>query len=147
MSLTDGRAKMSKSALSDASRINLLDEEDLIRKKIKSCKTDDVPGIEWDNPDRPEATNLLNIYQAVTGLSRESILAEVADLPWGTFKPILADAVINHLRPIQAKYKQVREDEGYLENVLKEGAMKANGTARRTADHCRLAMGFLPEFK
>ncbi|CAM6002155.1 unnamed protein product [Sphagnum balticum] len=53
MSLTDGRAKMSKSAANDASRINLLDPPEEIAKKIKRCKTDPVVGLEWDNPDGP----------------------------------------------------------------------------------------------
>jgi tryptophanyl-tRNA synthetase len=77
MSLTDGRAKMSKSAANDASRINLLDPPEEIAKKIKRCKTDPVVGLEWDNPDRPESANLLTIYQAVTGKTREEIDAEV----------------------------------------------------------------------
>jgi len=49
-------------------------------KKIKRCKTDEFEGIEWDNPLRPEATNLLNMYAAVTGKSREDIEVEVASM-------------------------------------------------------------------
>ena len=57
---------MSKSAENDNSRINLLDPPNVIVKKIKKCKTDNgYEGLEWDNPDRPECTNLLTIYQAV----------------------------------------------------------------------------------
>merc|ERR1719261_616152 len=104
MSLADGKAKMSKSAPIDGSRINLVDSPDLIASKIKKCKTDQLKGLEWDNPDRPEATNLLNIYQSVTGMERDAILAEVGDLSWGGFKPRLADAVVAHLEPIQLKY-------------------------------------------
>jgi tryptophanyl-tRNA synthetase len=62
---------MSKSAENDGSRINLLDPPDLITRKIKRCKTDAFVGLEWDNPDRPECTNLLNMYQAVTGKTHE----------------------------------------------------------------------------
>merc|ERR1711939_792380 len=94
MSLTDGRAKMSKSAELDNSRINLNDDPATIARKIKKCKSDEFTGLEWDNPERPEATNLLNIYQAVTGMERDAILAEVGDLSWGGFKPRLADAVV-----------------------------------------------------
>jgi tryptophanyl-tRNA synthetase len=64
MSLIDGTSKMSKSAENDMSRVNLLDPPDVIAKKIKRCKTDALQGVEWDNPERPECTNLLNIYQA-----------------------------------------------------------------------------------
>lgn len=58
---------MSKSAESDASRINLLDPPDVVASKIKRAKTDAAEGLEADNPDRPEARNLLTIYQLVTG--------------------------------------------------------------------------------
>ena len=78
MSLADGRAKMSKSAPSDLSRVNLLDPPDLIALKVKRCKTDAQRGLEWDNPDRPESANLLRLYQAMTGRSQEEISREVA---------------------------------------------------------------------
>ena len=142
MSLQDGTNKMSKSAESDLSRINLLDTPKEIEKKIKKCKTDALPGIEWDNPERPEATNLLNIYQAVTGKERNEILNEVQDMKWGTFKPVLTDAVINHLEPIQLKYKQVMEDEGYLEKVLKDGAEASEIVAEETLKNVKDRMGF-----
>ncbi|KAL4524573.1 hypothetical protein Ndes2526A_g06693 [Nannochloris sp. 'desiccata'] len=71
MSLQDGTSKMSKSAESDLSRVNLLDTPNSIVNKIKRAKTDAYEGLEWDNPDRPEAKNLLTIYQCVTGLSKD----------------------------------------------------------------------------
>merc|ERR1719353_2022572 len=70
MSLQDGTAKMSKSAENDMSRINLLDPPDEIARKIKRCKTDFVRGLSYD-PARPEVTNLLGIYEAMTGKTRE----------------------------------------------------------------------------
>jgi len=112
MSLVDGTSKMSKSDPADGSRINVLDPPKVIRDKIKRCKTDSLPGVEWDNPDRPEATNLLNIYLAVQpDRTKEDILEEVKDMKWGDFKPVLADAVVAHLEPIQKRYLEVREDE------------------------------------
>lgn len=145
MSLTDGSSKMSKSDPNDASRINVLDPPKVIRTKIKKCKTDAVKGIEWDNPDRPEATNLLNIYLSVQpDRTKEDILEEVKDMSWGDFKPILADAVVAHLEPIQKRYAEVREDEEYLNSVLREGADAANGIASRTLHAARVAMGFMP---
>ena len=121
MSLTDGTSKMSKSDPNDFSRINILDPPDVIRDKIKRCKTDTFRGLEWDNPDRPEATNLLTIYSAVQPIprSKEDIMKEVQDLNWGEFKPILADAIVAHLTPIQTRYKEIRGDEKYLVGVLK----------------------------
>ncbi len=61
---------MSKSAENDNSRINLTDSPDVIRNKIKRCKTDALEGLEWGNPDRPEATNLLSIYMLCTGKTK-----------------------------------------------------------------------------
>ncbi|XP_054799655.1 tryptophan--tRNA ligase, chloroplastic/mitochondrial-like isoform X3 [Prosopis cineraria] len=71
MSLTDGLSKMSKSAPSDQSRINLLDPKDLIANKLKRCKTDAFTGLEFDNPERPECNNLLSIYQLITDKTKE----------------------------------------------------------------------------
>jgi tryptophanyl-tRNA synthetase len=144
MSLTDGTSKMSKSDENDASRINVLDPPNVIRDKIKKCKTDAFKGIEWDNPERPEATNLLNIYSAVQpGRPKEDIMEEVKDLTWGEFKPKLADAVVAHLEPIQTRYAEVRADDEYLMNVLRQGADAANEIADRTLYNTRVAMGFV----
>ena len=143
MSLTDGTSKMSKSNENDNSRINLLDTPQTIMKKIKRCKTDAFSGLEWDNPDRPEATNLLNIYQSVTNKSKQEILNEVSDMNWGTFKPILADAVISHLEPIQKRHAEVMKDKGQLYQILEKGANEAEEIAQETLQKTQQAMGFL----
>lgn len=143
MSLTDGKSKMSKSDPNDNSRINVLDPPDVIRSKIKKCKTDPEIGLEWDNPDRPEATNLLSIYLAVQpGRTKEDILEEVKDMSWGEFKPVLAEAIVNHLEPIQKRYAEVRADEEYLNNVLRDGANAAEEIALKTLKSAKVAMGF-----
>jgi tryptophanyl-tRNA synthetase len=150
MSLTDGASKMSKSDPNDGSRINVLDPPKVIRDKVKRCKTDALVGLEWDNPDRPEATNLLNIYQAVqSDRTREDILEEVKDMSWGEFKPLLAEAIVTHLEPIQDRYHAIRQDDDYLWQVLRDGAGAANGIASRTLHQARVAMGFatLPPVK
>lgn len=151
MSLTDGTSKMSKSDRDDASRINVLDPPDVIRDKIKRCKTDAIVGLEWNNPDRPEATNLLNIYAAVQpaidkgGLTRDEISAQVKDMTWGAFKPLLAEAVVRHLEPIQLRYHAVRSDDAYLNQVLADGAEAANAIASKTLYAAKIAMGFVPK--
>jgi len=142
MSLLDGRSKMSKSDPSDGSRINLLDPPELIRKKIGRCKTDSFDGIEWNNPERPECTNLLNIYKAVTDKSEEEILAEVGSMRWGEFKPLLAEAVVVHLEPIQIKYNELMADQKILKSVLLEGADAAEVVAGQTNLWAKKAMGF-----
>lgn len=149
MSLTDGTSKMSKSDPNDNSRINLLDPPELIRAKIKRCKTDALQGLEWDNPERPEATNLLSIYQAVQlkPTTREEILERVGHMSWGEFKPVLADAIVDHLSPIQERYHAIRKDETYLRKVLADGAASANEIASQTLAAARIAMGFVPPIR
>lgn len=145
MSLLDGTSKMSKSAENDGSRINLLDSPDTIRAKIKRCKTDASLGLEWDNPARPECTNLLNIYLAVTegaGATKESVLEEVAGMNWGAFKPLLTEAVVAHLEPIQRKYREVMEDPEHIEKILTRGATDADAIASQTLGWAKDAMGF-----
>ncbi|KAJ0811739.1 putative tryptophan--tRNA ligase [Helianthus annuus] len=143
MSLTDGLSKMSKSAPSDQSRINLLDSKDAIANKIKRCKTDSFPGLEFDNADRPECNNLLSVYQIITNKTKEEVALECRDMNWGTFKPILTDALIDHLHPIQKRYEEIMSDTGYLDQVLAEGASKAADIADVTLSNVYQAMGFL----
>ena len=135
---------MSKSDENPKSRINMNDEPSELTKKIKSAKTDSGTGLAWNEPDRPECQNLLTIYSIVTGKSKDDIAAEVADMSWGTFKPLLAEAVVEHLRPFQSRYQEVMDDPGELDNVLKKGADAANEAATQTLQRVRDAMGFLP---
>ncbi|KAG6542381.1 hypothetical protein Mapa_016210 [Marchantia paleacea] len=144
MSLTDGTSKMSKSAPSDQSRINLLDTRDEIVRKVTRCKTDSFTGMEFDNPDRPECTNLLGIYQLVSGKTKEEVVEEVKDMNWGQFKPLLADALVEHLTPIQKRYGEVVAEPAYLDGILKEGAERAEVIANATLENIQNAMGFLP---
>ncbi|XP_027079827.1 tryptophan--tRNA ligase, chloroplastic/mitochondrial isoform X1 [Coffea arabica] len=143
MSLTDGLSKMSKSAPSDQSRINLLDPKDVVNNKIKRCKTDSFPGLEFDNSERPECNNLLSIYQLVTGKTKQEVAEECRDMNWGTFKPVLTDALIAHLHPIQVCYGEIMSDASYLDSVLAEGARKAADVADNTLKNVYQAMGFL----
>eukprot|EP00605_Chrysophyceae_sp_TOSAG23-4_P002154 GSChrysophyteH1.ASY1.ANO1.2382.1 assembled CDS len=142
MSLLDGSSKMSKSADNDNSRLNLLDTPDVIIRKIKRCKTDTHSHLQFDNSDRPECHNLLSIYAAMTGKSKEDVQAEVGALPWGAFKPRLADSIIAHLEPIQAQYRALMNDQAYLEGVLREGADSAHEQAEKTLSVAKQAMGF-----
>ncbi|BCX11302.1 MAG: tryptophan--tRNA ligase [Thermosynechococcus sp.] len=142
MSLTDGTKKMSKSDPSELSRINLLDSPDAIRKKIKRCKTDPIRGLVFDDPDRPEANNLLSLYQVLTGKTKEAVAAECADMGWGQFKPLLTDAVIATLEPIQQRYNEIMADPSYLKDLLKKGQQQAASVANATLERVKLAFGF-----
>jgi len=142
MSLTDGTKKMSKSDPSDLSRINLLDSPDVIQTKIKKCKTDAVKGLVFGDRDRPECNNLLTLYMLLSGKSREEVATECADMGWGQFKPILTEAAIAHLKPIQDKYHAIMDEPGYLDSVLKNGKEKAEAIANPTLLKVKAAMGY-----
>jgi tryptophanyl-tRNA synthetase len=144
MSLTDGRNKMSKSDPNEASRIALLDPPELVVRKIKRAKTDPVMGLEFGHPERPEADNLLGLYALLSGQSREAALEECASMGWGTFKPLLADAVVAALNPVQSRYREWREDPARVGEVLAKGQEKASSVASDTLDRVRQALGFLP---
>jgi tryptophanyl-tRNA synthetase len=144
MSLDDGTSKMSKSNPAEGSRINLLDGPDAISAKVKRCKTDMADGLCFDDASRPEANNLMTIYQLVTDRSKEDIAAECASLRWSDFKPRLADALVAHLAPLQARYAALRAEDGYLDDVLAEGAERAGAVAEATLADARDALGFVP---
>ena len=133
---------MSKSAESDLSRINMLDPPELIEKKIKRAKTDTFDTIALGDPARAEANNLLGIYQIVTGYDEASVAAECTGLRWGDFKPKLAEAVVEHMRPIQADYATITEDPANLDRILADGAAEARAVADQTVARVRDAMGY-----
>ncbi len=143
MSLTDGTRKMSKSDPSPLSRIHLLDSPDEIAKKIKKCKTDPVRGLTFNDPERPEAHNLLSLYQLLSGKSPQEVAAECVDMGWGQFKPLLTETTVQALAPIQARYQALRQDPGYLTQLLRQNADKASQLAQTTLQRVRDVMGFL----
>ncbi|MEA1071439.1 tryptophan--tRNA ligase [Sphingomonas sp. LY160] len=143
MSLRDGTAKMSKSDPSEASRIQLTDDDDLIAQKIRKAKTDPEPLP--DDPalleGRPEARNLVGIMSAVTGETREAILARFAGQGFGAFKPALADAVIALLSPLRTRLIELRTDEAALDAILARGAEKAAAVGAPTLAEAYSAVG------
>ena len=144
MSLTDGRSKMSKSDPNEGSRINLLDPPELITKKVKRAKTDPQMGLEFGNPDRPETDNLLGLYALLSGKGREAAARECAAMGWGTFKPLLAEVLVEALRPIQQRFAELSADPAELDRVLAAGRERASGVADATLQRARTALGFLP---
>ncbi len=142
MSLSDGTRKMSKSDPSELSRINLLDPPDLIKKKIKKCKTDPVRGLEFDNPDRPECNNLLTLYMLLSSQTKETVAQDCADMGWGQFKPLLTDTIVEALKPIQERYAEITQDKTILESVLRDGNEKAAAIANQTLSRVKQSMGY-----
>jgi tryptophanyl-tRNA synthetase len=143
MSLRDGKAKMSKTDPSDMSRINLIDDDDLIAQKIRKAKTDPEPlpadptGLE----PRPEAKNLVGIYGAITGESVEQVLARFAGQGFGAFKPALADALIALIAPLRTRLFDLRAHPDELDRILADGAAKASKLGAPTLDEAYKAVG------
>jgi tryptophanyl-tRNA synthetase len=142
MSLTDGTKKMSKSDPSDLSRINLLDTPEEIQHKIKRCKTDPMRGLVFDDPERPECNNLLTLYMLLSNQTKAAVADECQEMGWGQFKPLLTEAAIATLKPIQAKYFAMTSEQGYLDSVLQQGREKAEAIANVTLTKVQDALGY-----
>jgi tryptophanyl-tRNA synthetase len=141
MSLRDGKAKMSKSDPSDASRINLSDSMDQVAAKIRRAKTDALIGITFEPETRPEVANLLRIYAAVSGRTVESVASEHASSNSAQFKEALTAALWQHLQPIHGEISRLRADEAFVQSVLDDGAKRAREMAFETLKHTRRAVG------
>jgi tryptophanyl-tRNA synthetase len=128
MSLKDGTKKMSKSELSDLSRINLKDNEDLIINKIKKAKTDPLP-LPSDPKEletRPEAKNLLGIYSSINNLTLDQSIKEFNGKNFSEFKKKLSQVLVEKIIPISNEIKKLNGDREYLDKILLDGQKKAN---------------------
>ena len=145
MSLRDGTKKMSKSDPSDYSRINLSDDADAIAKKIRKAKTDPEPLPETVEglQGRAEAANLVGIYAAMAGVSKEDVLKDFGGKGFAEFKPALAELVVEKLAPINAEMKRLLDDVGYIDSVLKNGAERARAIAEPIYADVKKIVGFL----
>ena len=147
MSLRDGTKKMSKSDLSDMSRINMTDTPDLIAQKIRKAKTDPegpLPSTVEGLEGRPEADNLLTLYAALTDSSKKAALARFAGAQFSTLKTELADAAVSVLGPIANRMNGLLADQAALDRILRDGADKANAIAQPILAEAKLLVGFLP---
>ncbi len=140
MSLDDPTKKMSKSDPNPVSRINLLDDPKTIKQKIGRATTDSERLVRFD-PHRPGITNLLTIYQTLTGQSQQEIEAAFADKGYGDFKAALTEQLVATLAPIQKRYHELTSDITELENILKKGANSVRPQATTTLNHVKNVIG------
>ena len=145
MSLRDGSKKMSKSDVSDYSRINLTDTPDRIAEKIKKAKTDPqpLPGSVGELEGRPEADNLLGIYAALADISLEQAIATFAGRQFSAFKTELADLAVAQLAPIAGEMRRLMADPGEVDRVLRMGAERARVIAEPILREVYDIVGFL----
>jgi len=140
MALDDPARKMSKSDERPAGVIDLLDPPDMIAAKIKRATTDPLREIRFD-PSRPGIYNLLVIYELFTGLPRPEIEARFAGKGYAALKQALAEAVIEGLRPLQSRYRELAADPAHIDSLLREGASRARPIAERTLRTVQQKMG------
>jgi tryptophanyl-tRNA synthetase len=144
MSLKDGLKKMSKSELSDLSRINLTDGKDEIINKIRKAKTDPLPmpsTIE-ELQKRPEAKNLIGIYSSLSGFTLEKIIDEFSGENFSKFKENLSQVVVDKIIPISVEIKKLLSEKKYLEKILSEGSEKADNIASKKIEEIHKIVGF-----
>ena len=144
MSLKDGLKKMSKSEISDLSRINLTDNKDTIVNKIKKAKTDalPLPSTIEELEKRPEVKNLIGIYSSLAGLTLENSLNEFSGKNFSLFKENLSQLLIEKIIPISFEIKKLLNDHNYLDSILIDGYKKADKIASKKVEKIHEIIGF-----
>ena len=135
---------MSKSDLSDLSRINLTDDKDQIINKIKKAKTDPLPMPKdiKELEERPEAQNLLGIYASLSSSTLDSSVEKFAGNNFSDFKQELSELLVNKIMPISEEIKKLLQDQSYLDSILLEGVEKANKIASKKIKNIKEIVGF-----
>ncbi len=131
MGLDDATKKMSKSEINSGHAINLLDSPDAIRAKVMRATTDSQRGVRFDE-NRPGLYNLLVIYEIFTGLNRPDIEARFEGKGYADLKRELGEAIVEGLRPLQSRYRELTADTAYIDSLLADGAAKARPLAEKT---------------
>ncbi|MEY9487107.1 tryptophanyl-tRNA synthetase [Streptomyces calvus] len=142
MNLQDPTAKMGKSDDAGPGIVYLLDDPDVVRKKVMRAVTDSGRDVVYDRAARPGLANLLEILAACAG-GEPAELAGGYD-SYGALKKDTAEAVVEALRPVQERHRALCADPGYVEEVLRDGAERARAMARPTVDAAYGAIGLLP---
>ncbi|MGW0701895.1 tryptophan--tRNA ligase [Streptomyces sp. NPDC002867] len=142
MDLQDPTSKMGKSHEAGAGIVYLLDEGDVVRKKVMRAVTDSGREVAYDREERPGVTNLLEIMAACTGHDPRELAGEYGS--YGALKKDVADAVVEMLRPVRVRHAELAADPAYIDEVLRKGADRARGMARPTVDAAYRAIGLLP---
>ncbi len=145
MSLQEPTKKMSKSDTNPSNFIGLLEEPKKITKKIKRAVTDsdEQARIYFDVAEKPGVSNLLSLLSCTTGQTVEQLVPQYEDKMYGHLKGDVADAVVSMLEPIQEKYHQYRNDQAYMEQVMRSGAEKASERASKILTSVYDAVGFI----
>lgn len=143
MSLQDPTSKMSKSDENKNNFIGLLDDPKTILNKFKKAETDSGAEIIYDVENKPGVSNLLTIYSVICGQSIDNVVQHFEGKMYGHLKVELGELVVEYLRPIQADYYRIRDNETELKDILKAGALQAREQAQTTLRSVHEAIGFV----
>ncbi len=143
MGLQDPTSKMSKSSTNPNDVVFIEDEPEVILKKFKKAVTDSENIVKFDPENKPGVSNLMQIYASITGKTMEDIEKEFENRGYGDFKITVANSVIERLKPIQDRYKQILEDKEYLEKIYTKGSENARRLAAKTIQDVKNKIGIL----
>ena len=144
MSLQDPTKKMSKSDTDLNNVITLLDNPDVIQKKLKRAVTDSGKRILFDPEKRIGVANLINLYSGLTGLEISAIESHFDGKMYSDLKIELSELIIDILKPIQNDYQKLMRDRTFLDSIMENGRKKANKIANKTLRKVYKKIGFLP---
>jgi tryptophanyl-tRNA synthetase len=140
MGLDDPEKKMSKSATGSGHAIGLLDAPEQIRKKIMRATTDSQPNVDFEKLGAG-VRNLIEISQAFMGWTSDQSRTEFSGLRYGDLKKKVAEIVVSKLEPIQRRFREITDEPGYLDSVLKQGAERVSPIAKSTVRLVKERMG------
>ena len=143
MGLQDPESKMSKIATNPNDVIFVEDEPEVIMKKFKKAVTDSENKIKFDPENKPGVSNLMQIYSAITNKSMQEIEIEFEGKGYGDFKVAVANSVIDKLKPVQEKYKEILQNKDYLKEIYTKGAERARKLASKTLEEVKNKIGIL----
>jgi tryptophanyl-tRNA synthetase len=143
MNLQDPTSRMSTTYGSEQGTVYILDDADVVRKKVKSAVTDSGTEVKR-GPDKEGITNLIDILSVIRAVAPDEIEREFEGSGYGDFRGAVGDAVVDYLTPVRERYQELRGDEGAIETALAAGAEKARAIASGTLADVRDAMGIGP---
>ena len=144
MSLQEPTKKMSKSDTDENAIIRITDTPETIIRKFKRAVTDSDMSVRFDEVNKPGISNLMTIYSSITGQTMAQIEDEFAGKGYGDFKLKVGEAVVEELRPLQARFKELSSDKAYIDSIIKKNADTANYLATKTLRKVQKKVGFPP---
>ena len=145
-SLRDPSKKMSKSSKDPKSRIEVLDEPNIVLERVKKAVTDCTSKVTYEPESRPGVSNLITIHSMLTGKTPDQICLEMQELDTGMYKLVVADVIIEELSPIREEFAKLIAEPAYLQQVLRDGTEKATEIATDCWHQVREKVGFGSDF-